>query len=196
MATETSIDLLRCIQRGEEAAWERLYLRYRDRLLFAIRCQLGPHLRSRLESEDVLQSVVRGALLDLRDFVPHDEGALRRYLHTCVRNKIRKKAAFHGAQRRSGALPLSESLAANLAQDDGGLRYRDAERYEALEAAMQRLPDEMRQVVLGRVVDGRTNAELGAALGRSEEATKKLYQRAVARLGVALSAVRDRHHDG
>ncbi|HEX5054657.1 MAG TPA: sigma-70 family RNA polymerase sigma factor [Planctomycetota bacterium] len=186
-APEPSIVLLRRIQAGDTGAWDDLYLRYRDRLLFTIRCQLGPGLRARLQSEDVLHSVVRDALSDLQQFVPHDDGALARYLHVCVRNKILKKAAFHGAQRRAGSVPLSDSLAERLPQARDELGYVDSDRYEALEAALQRLDEPMRTVVLGRVVEGLTNAELGAAIGKSEEATKKIYQRAVARLGVVLS---------
>ena len=187
---EPSIELLRRIQGGDPAAWEELYLRYRDRLLFTIRCQLGPSLRSKLQSEDVLHSVVRDALSDLQRFVPDDDGALLRYLNACVRNKIKKKAAFHGALRRAGGVPLSESLAERLPVAETGLGYVDAERYEALEAALQRLPEEMRAVVLARVVEGRSNAEIGGSLGKSEEAVKKVYQRAVARLGIALGAPR------
>lgn len=190
-APERSLELLARIQAGDTAAWDALYRRYRDRLLFTIRCQLGPGLRGKLQSEDVLHSVVREALVDLQHFVPHDDGALFRWLDACVRNKIRKKAAFHGAQKRAAAVPLTDSLAERLAEPAAGLGYQDAARYEALEAALQRLPAELREVVLARIVDGGTNAEIGARIGKSEEAVKKIYQRAVARLGIALGAPRE-----
>ena len=44
---DLSLELVQRIQAGDRSAWEALYLRYRDRLLFAIRCRLGPALRSR-----------------------------------------------------------------------------------------------------------------------------------------------------
>lgn len=182
---ENSIELLQRIQQGDRAAWDDLYLRYRDRLLFAIRCQLGPELRARLQSEDVLHSVVRDALTDLQRFAPQDDGALGRYLHVCVLNKIRKKGAFFGAQRRAGDVALSDSLAERLPAA-GPQRYLDHERYDALERAIQRLPEPMREVVVLRAVHGLSNQEAAAALGRTPEATSKTFQRAIARLGVAL----------
>lgn len=183
-----SMQLLQRIQDGDGAAWDDLYLRYRDRLLFAIRCRLGPGLRARLQSEDVLHSVVKDALSDLQRFRPHDEGALGRYLHVCVLNKIRKKAAFHAAARRAGDVPLSATLAGRLPQPASELRYLQAERYERLEAALQRLPADMRTVVLLRSCEGLSFEQAAQQLGRSRDATAKLYQRAVARLGIAVGA--------
>lgn len=184
---DNSIALLQRIQNGDHAAWDDLYLRYRDRLLFSIRCQLGPELRRRLQSEDVLHSVVREALTDLQRFEPQDERALGRYLHVCVLNKIRKKGNFYRAQRRAGDVALSETLIERL-PDAGPERYLDHTRYDALERAIERLPEAMREVVMLRSVHGLSNQEAAAAIGKSPEATSKIYQRAVARLGVALGA--------
>lgn len=185
---ESSVALLQRLQGGDTAAWGDLYLRYRDRLLFAIRRRLGPHLRARIESEDVLQSVVRQAFAGLHDFVPQGDGALAKYLHVCVLNMIRKKAGYFGAQRRDGAVPLTDSVAATLTTaQEPGLRYVDADRYERLERGLARLQEPMRTVVELRACEGLAHAEIAAQIGRSEEATKKLYQRAIARLGVMLA---------
>ena len=180
-----SLELLARIQGGDQEAWNDLYLRYRDRLLFTIRCRLGPALRARLQSEDILHSVVRQALGDLERFRPHDDGALGRFLHVCVLNKIRQKGNFFGAQRRAGDVPMSDSLLARL-PEGGPDRYLDHERYDALERALHRLPDPMREVVLLRTVQGCSNQEAARVLGKSPEATSKLYQRAVARMAVAV----------
>jgi RNA polymerase sigma-70 factor (ECF subfamily) len=48
--------------------------------------------------------------------------------------------------------------------------------------ALSRLPEDMQQVLLGRHVDGRSHAEIAAALGRTEGAVRMLYLRALRRL--------------
>ncbi len=182
---DDSIELLARIQNGDQQAWDDLYLRYRDRLLFSIRCRLGPELRNRLQSEDVLHSVVREALTDLQRFEPQDEHALGRYLNVCVLNKIKKKGNFYSAQRRAGDVPLSDTLMQRL-PGVGPDRYIDHVRYEALERAIENLPEAMREVVVLRSVHGLSNREAAVEIGKTPEATSKIYQRAVARLGVAL----------
>ena len=59
---DLSLELVARIQDGDDSAWERLYLRYHDPLLLAIRCRLSGALRARVASEDILHSVVRDAM--------------------------------------------------------------------------------------------------------------------------------------
>jgi RNA polymerase sigma-70 factor (ECF subfamily) len=187
---DISLELVERIQSGDGSAWEDFYVRYHDPLLFAIRCRLGANLRSRLQSEDVLHSVVADAFRDLGRFEPRGPGSLSHYLHVCVLNKIRSKAEFHAALKRSGDVPLSSSLADRLpTRGDAQLDYVDAARYERLERALAALPEDMREAVLLRTVEGLSNQEAAAALGKSEEATSKLYSRALARLGTLAGKV-------
>ena len=182
---ETSLLLLRRIQSGDDAAWEPLYRRYRDQLLLSIRCRLGPKLRSRLESEDILHSMFREALSDLHRFEPVSPNALNRYLHTCVLNKIRSKADYYGALKRKGEIPLTDSVADNTPARPG-VGYHDRTRYESLERALARLPATMREVLLLRRIEDLSNEEAAEVLGKSPDATSKLYNRALARLAVQL----------
>jgi RNA polymerase sigma factor CnrH len=182
---DASLDLVRRIQSGDDAAWDDLYLRYRDQLLLSIRCRLGPSLRSHLESEDILHSVFRDALSDLHRFEPRKPRALNHYLHTCVLNKIRNKADYFGAAKRQGEVALTDSLLMRLPNPaDATPQYHDSLRYAALEQALARLPDEMREVVLLRRVEELSNQEAAEVLGKTPDATSKLYNRAVARLAI------------
>lgn len=190
---DISLDLVERIQSGDGSAWEEFYARYHDPLLFAIRCRLGGELRSRLQSEDILQSVVVDAFRELGRFEPFGPGSLSHYLHVCVLNKIRSKAEFYSASKRSGDVPLSDTLADRLAGQGGApLAYADPARYERLERALAALPEEMREAVLLRTVEGLSNREAAVVLGKSEEAASKLYNRALARFGtLAGAAVRE-----
>lgn len=181
---ELSLELVQRIQGGDRAAWERLYLRYHDRLLLAIRCRLGPRLRATLESEDVFQSVMADALEDLREFTPRGPGSLERWLHVCVLNKVRSKAAHYGATFRAGIDAHAPSELERRAP--AAPEYFDLERFGALERAIAELDDELREVIVARAVEGAPNAEVAAQIGKSPEATSKLYNRALARLALRV----------
>jgi RNA polymerase sigma-70 factor (ECF subfamily) len=176
-----SVELVRRIQQGDDAAFHDLYTHYRDRLLFAIRCRMGARLRAHLQSEDILQSVMRDALHDLHRFAPRGDAALARFLHTCALNKIRTRARRWNARRAGDDVELHEELIANDA-DQGALAYRDGAAWERLERALARLPAAMREVILLRQLEGLSNNAAAAALGKSSDATSKLFVRAMARL--------------
>ena len=185
---ESSAELVARVQAGDSQSMNTLYLRYRDRLLLSIRCRLGPHLRSRLESEDILQSVFKDVLDDIGRFEHRGPWSLNRYLHTCVLNKIRKKAEYHGAAKRTGETPLTDSLMDRVPDRSWDGSYLDAERFEKLERALARLPEGMREVVILRRVEELSNLETARVLGKSPEATSKFYNRALARLAVWMGA--------
>jgi RNA polymerase sigma factor (sigma-70 family) len=188
-STELSMDLVRRIQDGDRSAWEALYLRYRDSLLFSIRCRLGPRLRSRLQSEDVLHSVVKDVMADIAAFEPRGRGSLKHYLHACLLNKIRSKAHYYAALKRQGEIPLSDSILQRIPnRRDRTPGYADTERFGKLERAVALLPEKMREVILLRRIENLTNGEAAEALGKTPEATSKLYNRALARLGQIVAA--------
>jgi RNA polymerase sigma factor (sigma-70 family) len=185
---DLSLEIVRRIRDGDREAWDKLYRRYHDALLLAIRCRLGARLRARIESEDILQSVVREAMGDLERFEPQGPGSLGHYLHVCVLNKIRAKAQYFQAAKRAGDVPLSDTVMQSAAAPGTGEgpAYHDAERYGRLEKGLAVLPENLREALLLRTVEGLSNQEAARILGKSEEATSKLYNRALARLATTL----------
>lgn len=180
-------EIVRRIRDGDREAFSDLYRRHHDALLLAVRCRLGPGLRAHLESEDILQSVVLDAFSDIGHFEPRGPNALVHWLHACVLNKIRSKAEYFAAERRAGTVPLSDDDTGRLATPGTGTpAYFDDERYGKVERAMKLLPDDMREAILLRRVEGLTIAETAAALGRNEAAAAKLFSRAMARLHLLL----------
>jgi RNA polymerase sigma-70 factor (ECF subfamily) len=186
---EDSSALVSRAQAGDSEAWEALYLRYHDPLLFAVRSRLGGALRERVTSEDILHSVVADVFSDIQRFEPRGAGSFGRWLSTCVLNKVRSKAEHFAAGKRAGAVALTDSLASRLASKPvESPRYVDAERWDTLEQSMEELEDAQRETVLLRTVEGLSNAEVALRLNRSPEATSKLYNRAIARLGARIAA--------
>ena len=183
---EATLELVRRLRGGEEEAWRELYRRYHDDLLFAVRLHLGPALRGALESEDILQSVALDTLRALPAYEHRQPGGLRAWLHLRVVNKIRDRAAHFGAQKRAGGVPLGQEHESRLAAQDEPT-YLAGERFVKLESCMRRLPPEMARVLLLRKVDGLTSKEAAAVLKKSDEATRKLYSRALARLTLLMN---------
>lgn len=179
-----TLELLERLNGSDASAWADLYALHRDELLLTVRLNLGPKLRACLESEDVLQSAALEAFRALPRFEYRGTGSLRAYLHRVVLNTIRDRADYFGARKRSGAVALTETVADGLASDSPG--YHDAPRFERLEKALATLPEEMRLVILLRRLQGMSSREVAAQLGRSDDATRKLYSRAMARLAMAL----------
>ncbi|HYC78969.1 MAG TPA: sigma-70 family RNA polymerase sigma factor [Planctomycetota bacterium] len=179
-ATLTS-DLVARIRAGDRSAWDALYGRYRDRLLFAVRSRLGPALRRKLESEDILQSVLLEALGELPAFAPAGDDGLRHFLHVLITRKIRDRADTFGAAKRAGDVPL-DAVAAESALAPTPPTYADGPRFEALERALVRLPDDLREILLLRKIDGLPSAEVARRLGLSDAAVRKATSRGMARL--------------
>ena len=168
-----TLEVLRRIRNGENEAWDELYQRFRDELLFAIRANLGPRLRSAMQSEDVLQSVALEAFLEVPRFEDRGEGSLRGFLNRLMIHKIRDRARGLNTAKRRGAVPLSEELVEGLSASGDEPGYHDP-RYVALERGLQQLPEEMREVIVLRKIEGLSSKEASERMGRSDDATRKL----------------------
>lgn len=190
--SDVSVELVRRAKHGDANAWDALYLRYRDRLLLYTRCRLGPELRTHLQSEDILQSVFKDVVADIDQFEPEGADSLNRYLHVCVLNKIRKKFDYFNAKKRAGDIALTDSIVEGVPGSSGeSLDYWDSELYEKLERAIGKLPEAMREVLFLRAFENQSNQKAAELIGKSSEATSKLYNRALSRLGMWLSGFAD-----
>jgi RNA polymerase sigma-70 factor (ECF subfamily) len=179
-----TLELVQKLQRGETAAFSELYGRFRDDLLFAIRVRMGAGLRAAMQSEDVLQSVALDAFQALPGFQDRGKGSLRAFLRRLVENKLRDRARGLAARKRSGSVPLDDALAEQIAVP-ALPTYHDA-RYDRLERALAALPAEMREIVLLRRIDGLDSKSAAERMGRSDDAVRKLYSRAIARLSTIV----------
>lgn len=183
-----TLELFERLREGDSSAFGDLYRRYHDELLFAVRAHLGPRLRSRLESEDILQSVAADAFRALKGVRAETPEGLRHYLHAMIVNKIRGRADHFNAVKRDGDVPLTSAHAQQIAGDCAEPQYHDTERFGRLESALESLPDEMREVIVLRKVDGLPSRQVAVRMGRTDEAVRKLYSRAMARLTLRIGA--------
>src|SRR5436190_12961754 len=112
-----STALLRQARAGAPGALDDLYGRVAGRLLAVIRLRLGPDLRSRLESRDVLQATLLKSFEHLRDFEGDNGASLMAWLARIAEHEIRDRADHLHRQRRDAAreVPLDDAVAAVVA---------------------------------------------------------------------------------
>ena len=99
---------------------------------------------------------------------------LFRIAHNQLANALRRASATAAA-----SLDLVDEPIAHA--DPAGVLSR-AEEARGSAPALERLPDDRRQVVVLRFVDGLSAREIGAVLGRSEGAVRVLQHRALREL--------------
>ncbi|MCR9248648.1 MAG: sigma-70 family RNA polymerase sigma factor [bacterium] len=180
-------ELQRGATAGDNDAVDGLVARYLPRLHAYVRANMGPGLRRREASVDVVQSVCREVLEDRERFEFRGEGAFLSWLLKAAMNKLRERARFFGREKRD--VNREAELPDGAAY--GGLspsrEVMGQEEIARLEAALDELPDDYREiVVLARIV-GMPHADIAAHLGRSVSAVRNVLGRAITKLGLALA---------
>jgi RNA polymerase sigma-70 factor, ECF subfamily len=173
----------------DDGALDRLYTRYAPRLLSYIRLKIGRSLREKLESRDILQATLLKSYAHLGAFRGSDGRALMAWLARIADREIADRADFHGRQRRAAAAetPLDD-------HPEVAARVRSAlsqviveERTAQLEAAIASLSDAHREVILLRKFEDLSFAEIAARLGKSEDACRMLFARAMTALTLRVA---------
>jgi RNA polymerase sigma-70 factor (ECF subfamily) len=173
---------------SEPSAW-RLE-RYRPLLRLQLRqVQLDPRLQRRFDESDLVQEALLRAHQGLGDFHGPNEAALVKWLQQILGNVLTDAVRRERAQKRDVALEqsLDAALEASSARLQGHLSApgaspaEQAERQEQLlrlAAALDRLPDDYRDVIIRRDLMGAPVAEIAAEMTRSEKAVAGLLLRA------------------
>ncbi|MHB1170526.1 MAG: RNA polymerase sigma factor, partial [Longimicrobiales bacterium] len=175
-----------CIARarqGDGAAIRELYARYSGRVYAVVRRLAGDDALA----EDYAQEAWVRAIRALPSF--RGDSSFPTWLH-----RIAVNSALHGqrwrTRRTNNEIPLPVTLNDNRT-DRPVLRI-------ALERALRRLPDGMRQVLVLHDVEGYTHDEIGAAIGISPGTSKSQLFKARAKMREMLSTspreVKEREH--
>lgn len=186
--------LLRQAKTGDGDALGRLLERYRAYLLVLARVQIGRRLQGKVDASDVVQEAFLGASRDFRQFRGATEkefiGWLRQVLASLLANLVRH---YQGTQRRDVRLERrlaveleqsSHALDRGLAADQSSPSQQAVRREQSvlLADALRRLPDEWRELLILRHLEGLTFPEVARRLGRSVDSVKKQWPRALAGL--------------
>jgi RNA polymerase sigma-70 factor (ECF subfamily) len=188
------LHLARLAAQGDGVAVERLLEQHLPAVRAFVRAHMGARLRARESTSDLVQSVCRELLMHQDRFQHPSEGAFRAWLFTTARRKIANRARDLDRQKRGGGRDvegLGESAitalgAAYARISSPSARIQHAEQIARLETAIDGLSDEQREVITLAHLAGLSRAEIGAAMGRSEEAVRALLHRAMVRLALLL----------
>ncbi len=157
--------------------------------------RIPAHLRGTLEPEDILQEI-RAAAWNRRDtFRSVHPSSFDRWIRAITDRKLLDLKKWAGRARRGGAGP---NRTINLATVDSAAPplatatktpSRVAATREALSelnAALSKLPDDLRQAFLLCEIEGHSLEQAAAAMGRTPSAVRSMLYRGRARLRALL----------
>ncbi len=169
---------------GDRAAAQILTLRLTPMALRVARRMLGDWA----EAEDVAQE----AMMRLWRIAPEwrqGEAKVTTWLYRVVTNlatdRLRKRKGY-----RQG-IGLEEAPEVADAAPDVETRMMDGDRAEALQSALDQLPERQRQAVVLRHIEGLSNPEIAAVLEIGVEAVESLTARGKRALAAALAGRRE-----
>jgi RNA polymerase sigma-70 factor (ECF subfamily) len=165
---------------------------YRNYLLLVAQRELDPALQPKAGASDLVQETFLEAQRDFGHFHGASEGELRAWLRRLLLNNVANfTRRYRDTDKRQVGLeqPLEPSSWSGTAGGNlpgsGSSPSGQAvghEQAEALRRAMARLPEEYREVLRLRYEEGRSFEEIAQAMGRTANAGRKLWARAVGRL--------------
>jgi RNA polymerase sigma-70 factor (ECF subfamily) len=185
--------LLSFASAGDAGARDHLLARHRDRLRRMIAVRLDPRLAPRVDPSDVVQDALAEAARRLDDYLAEPPLPFYPWLRQIAVDQLGMAHRRHArAARRDvgreepGGLPEGSAveLAERLAGAESGPSEQlgRKERREHVRAALGRLPERDREVLVLRYLEDLPTAEVASVLGVSEGAVKMRLLRAVQRL--------------
>ena len=187
-------ELLEAARRGDEEALGHLLEAYRNYLRLLARLEVGRRLQAKIDASDVVQESFLQAYQSFPEFRGTTEAELlqwlRKILATRLSNLVRHytrtqrrdvqlerqldQALGHSSQDLNHVLRLSQT-----SPSQGAARREEA---VLLADAVERLPDDYRDVIVLHHLQGLTFPRVAEAMDRSLGSVEKLWVRALAKL--------------
>jgi RNA polymerase sigma-70 factor (ECF subfamily) len=193
-------ELLRQARGGDGQALGRLLELYRQYLALLARLQIGRRLQGKVDPADLVQETFLEAHRSFGRFQGTSEGELVSWLRQILAGNLADLVRrYLGTRRRD--VRLEEELAVEIDESsrvlDRALVARQsspsqqaARREQAVLLAdtLGQLPEDYREVIILRHLEGLRFPEVARRMGRSTEAVKKLWARALDRVRRTLGS--------
>lgn len=191
MDRQETTQLLRRAKSGSDEALNLVFERYAGRLLAVIRLRMGPGLRDRLESRDILNGSLLKAFQHIEQFEKYDGSSLMAWLARIAENEIRDQAEYHHRRRRDmgRAVPLDGEfapIAEKVRSQSSRLALK--EEMEKLARVLEGLDEAHREVILLRKLQELSFREISERMGRTPDACRMLLARALTELTLRMDA--------
>jgi RNA polymerase sigma-70 factor (ECF subfamily) len=187
-------ELLDQVSQGDRTARDRLLDRHRKRLRNLIALRIDPRLAARVDPSDVVQESLAEAAQRLSDYIEERplpfypwlrQIALERLVDLQRRHVRSQKRSVRREEARLPLLPDDSlqglaQLASMASSPSRALHRRDLQ--ERMRAALERLSERDREVLLLRHFEQLSVKDIAAILGISEGAVKVRHARALERL--------------
>ena len=182
-SADTTERLVKQAQAGDTQALNDLFDRQLPSLSRWARGRLPSWARDLTDTHDLVQETVFQAFKNLRGFEFRGKGALRAYLRQALVNRIRNQ--IRRVSRRPTVEGLDEQMPSPLSSPlQSAILQEHQERYEA---ALARLDQADRDLIVARLELGLTYEEMAQALGKpSWNAARMAVSRALVRLASEL----------
>jgi RNA polymerase sigma-70 factor, ECF subfamily len=193
--------LLSAFRAGDRAAGDTLLRRFEPWLRLLARVQIESQFRAKFDASDVVQQTLLEAVLAFPQFRGATEGELvawlRQVLAHTLAHEIRR---YRGTQKRElhREVPLDQQLTQTSRRLGDVLPAPGTspsqvlvkrERQVLLAQALERLPEDYREVILLRNLEGLSHDEVARRMGRNAGAVRMLWVRALARLREEIKQV-------
>jgi len=175
-------DLVRRLREGSNTAAREVFDRYVERLLGLAKRRIGARMNSRVDPEDVVQSVFRTFFSRMKNdqFVIGAEDDLFKLLVRITVHKTLRQIAHHKAAKRDPSLETGQGSDAN----EMLMQAMDAEPtpetvvtfMDQLEHFLKLLPDQDRQILEMRL-QGFSTEEIADKLGSYDRKIRRVIER-------------------
>ena len=175
--------LLERAKGGDREALDVLFGRHMPTLRRWASGRLPRWARDIADTQDLVQETLLQVFKRVATFEPRGDGALQAYLRQALMNRIRNEFRHKGRRPSFQALD-EEAPGDHTSPLEAAIRQEQLDRYDA---AMARLSEQERDLIVARVEVGLTYEEMAEALGKpSWNAARMATARALLRLAEEL----------
>lgn len=185
---------------GDPGALQRLIVEYHEPLRACVDKEIDPTLRRHIDPDDVLQDAYAAAFKAASTCTFDEPAHFYKWLETIARNELKNRIRALQTQKRDVAREVRSSPNRSTSYPDliGRLAARDStpsrhvarsEATAAVLSSLARLPDDQREVIRLRYLEGKPVAHVAAYVGKSEAAVHGLCRRGIGSLREALVSI-------